>query len=208
MGLEKAVIGKNIDGTVKKVMEVQFNPETYSVSRNAEYQEIIPIGRSAYEGKMQFKKNDFYDFSVTLIFDTYETKTDVRKQVKQLNVFIEKDKTTKLPNIFVFAWGNFNFSGALQSISETYTMFHENGNPIRAKVELKARGLIGEEKGSSAKTKEETSNKKVKALIGIDELWALAEKEYNDANAWRKIAKENKISNPRKAHNAGKLKLP
>jgi len=208
VGLEKAVISKKGKSSKETVMKVQFNPETYSLSRNVEYQETIPIGRSAQEGKLQFKKNNFYEFSVTLIFDTYETKADVRAQIKKLNVFIEKDKSTKLPNTLIFAWGTFTFSGVLQSMSETYTMFHEDGNPIRAKVELKMKGLIEDGKNSSARAKEETSNKKVRHLIGIEGLWALAQKEYNDANKWRHIAKENKILNPRKAKKAGKLRLP
>lgn len=207
-GLEKAVISKKGKSSTETVLKVQFNPETYSINKSSEYSETIPIGKSAHEGKMQFKKNSFYDFSVTLIFDTYETKADVRAQIKKLNVFLEKDSSTKLPSIIVFAWGTFTFSGYLQSMNETYTMFYENGTPIRAKVELKIKGLIEDGKSSFAQAKENQDNKKVRDLIGLDELWLLAQAEYNDANAWKHIAKENKILNPRKAWKAGKLRLP
>ena len=208
MGLEKAVIKKNNKGGIEHVMDVQFNPAEYTVVRMAQYFEAIPIGREAKEGRMQFKKSSFHEFKTTLYFDTYDTKEDVRKEIRKLEAFLEKNPTFHIPDEIIFAWGEFTFVGRLQNISQTYTMFHSNGNPIRAKVQIEAKGIISDGTASSEVPKEEANNTKVRNLTGIDELWALAQKEYGDPNMWKGIASANGILNPRKHNHDKQLKLP
>lgn len=189
-------------------MEVQFNPAQYTLTRQAEYFDAIPIGRAAQEGRRQFKKNNFYEFKTILYFDTYDTKQDVRKQVKKLTQFLEKDAQTHIPDELIFAWGEFAFIGNLININETYTMFHTDGNPVRAKVEIVIKGLVADGENSNKQPQEEVDATKVRDLIGTDELWMMAQKEYKDPQKWREIAKANNILNPRKHSTTRKLHLP
>ncbi|MDF2615250.1 MAG: hypothetical protein K0S71_3036 [Clostridia bacterium] len=208
MGLEKAVVKKQNKNGIEHVMEVQFNPSEYSVNHTAQYFEAIPIGRDAKEGRMQFKRSSFYEFKTTLYFDTYDTKEDVRKEIRKLESFLEKDPVFHMPDEMIFAWGEFTFIGRLQTVTQNYTMFHSNGNPIRAKVQIEAKGIISDGTSSSAVPKEQVNNTKVRNLTGIDELWMLAQKEYGNPNMWKDIARANGILNPRKHSRTKQLRLP
>lgn len=208
MGLEKAVIKKKNKNGINHIMDVQFNPSEYTVSRAAQYFEAIPIGRAAQEGRLQFKKNSFYEFKTTLYFDTYDTKEDVRQEILKLGAFLDKDSVLHVPDEIIFAWGEFTFIGRLYNLNENYTMFHSNGNPIRAKVQITAKGLISDGTTSSETSTEQTNTTKVRNLTGIDELWMLAQKEYGNPNMWRGIAAANGILNPRKPTQTKQLKLP
>lgn len=208
MGLEKAVIKKKNKSGVEHIMDVQFNPSEYTISRSAQYFEAIPIGRAAEEGILQFKRNSFHEFKTTLYFDTYDTKEDVRIEIRKIEAFLEKDSVYHMPDEMIFAWGEFTFIGKLQTVNQTYTMFHSNGSPIRAKVQIAAKGIISDGTTSNEAAKEETNNTKVRDLTGIDELWMLAQKEYGNPNKWKDIARANGILNPRKPARSKQLKLP
>lgn len=205
MGFEKAIIKKKAAGKEEQVMKVQFNPDTYTLARSTNYMEILPIGREASEGKMQFKNSSFYDFRTTLLFDHYETKEDVRTEIKKLAAFLGKNTTTHVPDEIIFAWGSFIFSGYLISMSENYIMFHSDGTPIRAKVEISLKGLIQDVNDSQKRQTKVTE--KVERVIGVEQLWEIAQREYNDPSKWRKIAELNGILNPRKIQSAQQLKV-
>lgn len=205
MGFEKAVIRKKVAGKEEEVMKVQFNPDAYTLARSSNYMEIIPIGREASEGKMQFKNSSFYDFKTTLLFDHYETKEDVRVEIKKLAAFLGKNTTTHIPDQMIFAWGTFIFTGFLVALNEHYIMFHSDGKPIRAKVEISLKGIVQDVTTSTNRQKMVTE--KVQKLIGVQQLWEIAQKEYNDPAKWRKIAELNGILNPRKIRSAQELKV-
>jgi len=113
------------------------------------------------------------------------------------------------PATVEFVWGSLDFTGKVSSCSAHYTMFSPKGTPVRAKVDL---SVIGEETGlakrmvqfppqSPDRTKERTM------LIG-DQLWMIADNEYNDPAMWRTIADANDILNPRAIDKTVDLKVP
>ena len=82
---------------------------------------------------------------------------------------------------------------------QTFTLFLEDGTPVRAKLDL---GL--KETESAEHQFKRTKRKKGSPLQARrrvtkrgDTLWAIAAAEYADARLWRPIAAANGIRNPR-----------
>ncbi len=103
------------------------------------------------------------------------------------------------PERVEFIWGTLDFIGVVESCSAEYMMFKPNGNPLRVKIDL---SIAGEEAqiingikqlpfSSPDRTKERT-------LLEGDQLWMLADREYDDPAMWKVIADSNGVLNPRK----------
>jgi len=105
----------------------------------------------------------------------------------------------------IFAWGTFIFSGFLIGMNENYIMFHSDGTPIRARVEISLKGLVQDV--TETQKRQTKVTEKVEKVIGVEQLWEIAQREYNDPSKWRKIAELNDILNPRKIQSAQQLKI-
>ncbi len=108
-----------------------------------------------------------------------------------------------------FVWGKLDFDGKIISSQISYTMFAPDGTPVRAKLDLT---LKGEEKmfvqKSAARPLESPDRTKERVLLGEDQLWMMANEEYDDPAKWKVIAQANGILNPRKLEEAVTLKVP
>lgn len=155
MGLAKArIYSVEPSDKAKLIITVQFNPESYSLTRTVDYSQEGSI-QKASDKITQFIKCNAYTFSVELVFDTSQDgkKSDVRSKIKPLLQCVysktEKNSSGKVINLIVpkrfrFAWGTFCFTGYINSLTENYTMFHSNGMPARAKVTISAVGQVEE----------------------------------------------------------------
>lgn len=116
---------------------------------------------------------------------------------------------THLPESILFSWGSLQFLGNATEVNITYEMFNREGKPVKAKIDMT---IEGEEKGIlkdiKANPNESPDRTKYRALGQVDELWMMAYDEYNDSSAWKEIAKENNILNPRKVDYTKMLKVP
>ena len=74
-----------------------------------------------------------------LFFDTYEKNEDVRKYT-QLIIDLTKIDTyngVMRPPRCLFSWGKvFNFVSVIKSLSYKYTMFQQDGTPVRATMDV------------------------------------------------------------------------
>ncbi len=86
----------------------------------------------------EFKSPKPMNLSVELFFDGYESKTDVSGIVGALSSFAKVDPNDKRPPVCLFTWGDAmpEFGGVISSINVRYTMFLDNGTPVRAVVDL------------------------------------------------------------------------
>lgn len=168
------VIDSDTYGTVEfkagDRLDVQFNPEEYSVSRQMQ-------GASKTKGSGKEKEDTPYDFKtpepkslqVKLYFDgslqgyleaakdrfeksmteygkKYNSKQDVNKlYVNKLFALLERGTKSGQPPRIVFVWGSTSFKGYASSLQVHYKRFNANGEPTRAEIDLSIRGLDGDE---------------------------------------------------------------
>lgn len=191
MALEKAIITNIQTGDRIPVM---FNPEEYSLDLGNTFAEIgIPGIKTP---PIQYVRGNIRNLNMELFFDTYELKSDVRNETQKITSLLEIEINTQAPPILLFSWGGLNFKCVLESAGQRFTMFLEDGTPVRATltvsfkeyeavdIEIKKGLFIGPPT--------------VRNIIEGETLSNIAGDVLGDPGAWREIADLNNIDNPLK----------
>ena len=203
---------------------VQFNPNEYSITRGMQYRPTNGIGQEASPKHAKPIKGELAHLRLELIIDVatslsgavmpkaldkYLSKHEISELCKQLSMLTKYNHEDHEPNGLKFSWGTLQFQGHLKSLDIKYDMFNREGKPVRAHLSMT---LEGEEEDILKKIKvnpnESPDRTKYRTLNQTDELWMLAAQEYDDPSAWKEIAKENGILNPRKVDHTRRLKVP
>jgi len=188
--LEKMVI-KNTD--TNEEFRVQFNPERYSIERASTWEEKGKQATLQFGGKVR------KSITLEFFFDTYADKKDVRVEwVQKLLALMEPTVSTsagkKRPPVLLLTWGGFNFQGVLEKVSQNFTMFSEDGRPVRAIVNATFKQFsTAEEESRGNPPGDPTKSHRVK---DGETLNLIAAKEYGDPSRWRVIADENRLVDP------------
>lgn len=118
------------DGTdVGEPIPVQFNPSAYSSIWNITWNEV---GQS-----LQWSRSVAGDLVLTLNYDSYEKRTDVRELTKSLKERLDPGEPSSGQAVgCLFQWGKIVFKGVVASIKEDFSLFLQDGTPVRAVVTL------------------------------------------------------------------------
>jgi hypothetical protein len=142
------------------------------------------------------------------------TNRDVTKDVKTLfQCLIPTDASVKnkkpSPPLVRFHWGDGqeNFLAYVKSVQAKYTLFGQEGKPIRAACTLSL-----EEMPEDADKQNPTSGTlEIHAshtVVEGDTLHSIAYSEYRNPNEWRRIAEENGIDDPMRLETGRRLLIP
>jgi hypothetical protein len=182
-----------------------FNPSEYQVQRRVDWKELE--GRSLTTPQLQFEKGGPRTLSLTLVFDTYERREDVRKFTGRIARLAEIEEGVGRPPVCTITWGHavvnpyagLPFTGVLESLTQKFTLFLEDGRPVRATLDLQFKE--GEPPGRQFKRTPPPRSSPLQAKVRVvrqgDSVWGLAAAEYGDPARWRLIAEANRILNPR-----------
>lgn len=224
--LTRAVLKyKSYSGGNDVTLSVQFNPTEYSITRASRHKETNGKGEEASPEKVQMKNPSLANLKVNLILDTstympmYSPGTGLSKYLnddKELTLICQElALLTKIHpeshahSKVTFSWGATSFWGYVISLGINYQMFNLDGMPVRASVDME---MVGEELDILTKVganpKSSPDRTKFRRLNQKEELWMIADTEYNDTAYWKEIAKENGILNPRKIDYTKRLKVP
>lgn len=137
MSVTKAKFEPEVGGP----LVVQYNPVNFKFDKPVSWKEQEEQGQTS---KMEFQKVQPATISMELTFDTTHDGSDVRQSwvnalLAMTNPIVpDGGEAEKLrPPIVDFEWGNFSFSGVLEAVNAQYTMFSQQGAPLRAKVSVK-----------------------------------------------------------------------
>lgn len=195
--VEKAKIiplDKKLREMEKEAIEVMFNPNEYTVSVEAKYTDK--------EDKIQFLETGIPEFKVSLFYDTYEIRSDVRKETNRIIALmkptVSSGEGTKHPPDCMFVWGKFWYRGVITSAQQRFTMFLENGIPVRAIVDVAFTSRELDKKVESLKGLGVglENRRRLWRVKGGDRLDIIASETLRDPSQWRKIAQANRINNP------------
>jgi len=203
-------------------IEVCFNPKEYSLEKSVEWDAEKAFSDAPHP---EFKAPKPMTLSVTLQFDTYEERANVRDkwvgQIEKLTLMTgdlpkdgkkasTTDKQKFRPPTILFIWGRFVFKGVVESLSQKYTMFLSDGTPVRAECALKIRNVmdkkLDDDKSQASTTDSKTRNIPINPKT--DRLDLIAAKELGDAGRWTEIAAINNISNPATMDDKQSLEIP
>ncbi len=200
----KAII-KILEGRFKDdEIPVLFNPGEYSLEISNNFQETALPGLE--NPIIQFVNGNIQTLSMDLLFDTWTNKNgeDVSLLTQKFANMLSIDADVHAPPRVEFIWGRLIFKAVIESWSQQFTMFNADGLPVRATVSVtfKQYRPISEQMNNPRRNSADKTKRRV--LTSDDSVWAMAAREYGHPREWRRIAKHNRIENPR-ALVAGKI---
>jgi nucleoid-associated protein YgaU len=201
MSLTKATL-QNLDS--KDKFECLFNPTEYTVAKNNSWQAKKVVGKNVPQ--LDFTGGQSKTLKMKLFFDVAEQDdADVRTSVDKLWNLVMIDETRKNPKtqkarppLCLFQWGpNWEFTAAITALSVNYTLFKEDGTPVRATADA----TFQEAEDSSAKkgtnpTSYSEPGHRRRVVRPRDTLAIIAFEEYGDSGQWRLIAQANQMDDP------------
>jgi LysM repeat protein len=203
-----------IDGDTAPI-EFNFNPETIRMGKRVRLMESAEQGQD--QGRIQFKSGTAWEITFPdLIFDTYETKEDVRDTyINRLEslIYVEPELHS-IPRV-KFTWGKFcpEYTMVVVSMDVSYEMFLSDGTPVRAKVKLALKSyetlLSRQDKSGVADNQlKSPDHARVYSVRRGDTLPLISQQAYDTPSEWRRIADYNSIEDPLRLEPGAQLLIP
>jgi hypothetical protein len=188
------------------MIEVLFNPNTYTVEKSNQIAEAAVPGLAA--PILQYVHGNTRTLSMELFFDTYEEQMDVTAYTSQIYELLEIDPDTHVPPICDITWGCFDFRGILDHVSGKFTLFMPDGTPARATLTVTFKEFIDVEVLVREKPTQSADHRKTRLIRSGDRLPVIAWEEYGDAAKWRPIADANGLDDPTVLEAGKRLIIP
>lgn len=200
--LEKALITNNDTG---EEVEVLFNPEEYSLSKDNNFAQIaVPGLRSPL---LQFVNGNMQTLEMELLVDSYEShksgsktvnqaRQDVRDLTSRITSLLNINPETHAPPVVIFTWGSLSFTCVLAKVSQRFIMFRPDGVPVRARLQVTFNEFTNADL-EAKEVKRETVDFSQLYVVGQGEtLSGIAARVYRNSALWRPIALRNQVENP------------
>jgi nucleoid-associated protein YgaU len=206
MTLEKAKLKwKTLVPPKQDEIECQFNPATLTISKGVNWEgESSPSFNAPY---LKFKGGNSATYNLSLYFDSYSEKSpvDVREHTNKLLALTMRGAGYSMflvpfssPPSVTFVWGKITlFSAVVESVQITYTMFAQDGTPIRAKADVSLKqndfwdDIIPAQNPTSR-----SDSRKTRLVHSQQRLDQIAYEEYGDSRYWRLLAESNGMDDP------------
>ncbi|SCX85765.1 LysM domain-containing protein [Nitrosospira sp. Nl5] len=201
---------KNSEGLIV----AKFNPNRLTVSRSVQWQSQKVAKRDCPES--QYTGSEPATLSVELFFDTYDdpekNKKSVREYTNKLHYLttVKKHGDKHRPPVCRLIWGTMSvfFQGVLQQLQNQFTLFMEDGTPVRATATCTFRQWQSNISDLKEQDLMSADVAKVWVVKRGQTLASIAAKEYGDPRKWRPIAQANGIDDPVNLHPGAILALP
>lgn len=209
-------------------IKVPFNPNSYRIQKEVTWtnRSELPTGTIAQSAPtlrelnappLVFGGGDSRLLTLELFFDVTEPIDgvfidDVRQETNKIVKLtrIERD-TTKQPPVCEISWGDnppkhsdFPFRGVVTSLSQHFTLFRNDGKPVRANLTVTFKEFLVPEE-DLRQTDPELTTRIVKRG---DTLSSIAAEMYSDPTLWRAIAQANRLDDPRQLQSGQSLTIP
>lgn len=215
--LKKATITV-LDGADKgKVIGVLFNPTEYSFERANSYKATPIPGLGS--PLIQFVNGESDHLSMDLFLDDYtdpkgptsllQPETDpLKKRLTAISKLLEIDRDLHAPPPVRFNWGPMEFFAVIEKLGRKVTMFHPDGTPARLTLSVSFKEYRTLRQQLEDPRRESADKTKRRVVVGRDQLWSIAAREYENASEWVRIADANDLDDPRDIRPADWLSLP
>lgn len=210
-GLEPAIIENLV--THEKV-SCMFNPSEYTLSKQNQWESGTAKGKNV--PKVTFTQGGAETLRLQLFFDTYADQSDVRAHTDKLwkMMLVATDKKNQKnekgePPRVAFTWGKFHFEAVITSLSQRFTLFLNDGTPVRTTVDVTFQQVDDkQEHHGQNPTSGGGPALRTHTVRAGDRLDLIAYQMYDDATQWRSIAQANGILNPLRLREGQQLIIP
>jgi hypothetical protein len=206
-GFQRAKL--EIDGG--EAIECAFNPQSYTVSKtnvwNFKPTTGVDLPDGEFGGGLPQRTAISLLLDVSLLGPDGSVKDAADKLFKMMEAGGGGGGGSAPPKI-TFRWGSVNLPKSVPvSLTIQYILFHPNGEPIRATVDLEMAQAEKAEKGQNPTTRAITGLRVHRVRDG-DSLPSIAFDAYGDPTRWRVIAEANSVDNPLHLRRGAELTIP
>jgi len=210
-GLEPATI---VNLSTNAEVNCMFNPHEYTVAKQNQWTNDEVKGKNV--PKVKFSQGGAQTMSLQLVFDTFAEATDVRTHTEELwnMMMVTEDRRNPRnnksePPHVEFRWGQFSFRAIITQVSQKFTLFLQDGTPVRTAVEVSFQQVEDEEdQPPQNPTSGGGPPLKVHTVQAGERLDWIAFKAYGDSTYWRLIAQENGLFHPLRLRKGHQLVIP
>jgi nucleoid-associated protein YgaU len=194
--------------------EFLFNPKEYSITKSTRAPRATQSSQKG-SSQPQFTGPEPQTMSIEMFLDaTEDPGADlVKDYVKFLMESCSATTAsidTRQPSlpIVVFGWGTTtSFPAYIKQVGVKYTMFRQDGTPVRATCTVQMEEVTETEKGQNPTSGGEAAYRS-HVLVAGDSLASVAWNEYRDPTLWRGIAERNGVDDPMRMHTGKELLMP
>jgi hypothetical protein len=207
MALVKAQI--LVEHTGEKI-NVLFNPEEYTINKDNNFASQAIPGLSG--PLLQFVHGNMRTLEMELFFDTYDTpsvaKADVRELTNKVTGLLTINSDLHAPPVLQVSWASLNFRCVLARVSQKFIMFADDGTPVRARLNVAFNEFLDAEREARELNRQTADFSKVHVVSLGETLSLIAAKVYDNPLMWRPIAVANEINDPRSIEIGQSLLIP
>jgi contractile injection system tube protein/LysM domain-containing protein len=190
-------------------IQCAFNPETYTISKTNVW--TYKPNQSKDWPDPEFGGGLPMTYKLSLLLDSSLQGADqsIKDQANALMKAMHGGGSA--PKFVTFSWGQNKLPKAAPlSISIQYALFHPNGDPMRAFVDLELAQAEDTSPAGQAQnpTTRGTAGLRSHIVQDGDSLHSIAYESYGDATRWRPIAEANGIDNPLALRRGSTLTIP
>lgn len=186
--------------------DVMFNPEEYSLSKDNNFSSQNVPGLSS--PLLQFVHGNLQTLDMELYFDTYEDRRDVREESEKVRSLMDIDGDLHAPPILQVSWASLQFRCVLARVNQKFTMFLEDGRPVRARLTVTFNEFIDPERQRSRENNQTADYTKSHTVIEGETISTIATAHYEDPTLWRPIAIANQLADVRSLEAGQQLEIP
>ena len=190
MGLTRAYLAAKGGGDK---LEFMFNPKELAITKSSSWKDAQSRGAKKAP-KKEFVGTNARTLTMELLFDGWASgKGDVSPNLKQLFDWTcptsESMSANKpQPSVVILHWGSQAwFEGYVKSVNATYTLFDDQGTPLRATAKLTLEELPADAANQNPTSGSLPGHRTYKAVAG-DSLHSIAFREYRRPGYWRALA--------------------
>ncbi|MFF8958572.1 LysM peptidoglycan-binding domain-containing protein [Streptomyces sp. NPDC014894] len=191
----------------RRRIPLRFNPTDYKLSKSNTFAEITVPGLET--PPIQYVRGGSETLTVQALLDTSDTLENVRTAyVNALRDLLRPDSREHAPPIVRFVWDEAVFTGVVEKMDVNYQLFHTDGVPLRALVDLTLKeyrpaALQVADRPFSSPTVEKSY-----VVRRGDTLSGISAAVYRRPDAWRELARANGITDPRDLRPGRVLTVP
>jgi len=190
--------GEQAKGGIKEI-KAKYNPNKIALGKSIALLDKPAKGRDVPE--QQFGNGEPRTFNLDLLFDTYDTdqvpKEKVTIYTNKLDNLIIVSEAKHRPPICELWWGGWKiFEGVLEKLDHEYTLFMEDGTPVRATSKCVFKEYRTNPKDRRQQNAQSSDVAKQRIVKRGDTLSSIAAEEYLDPGLWRPIADQNGLDDP------------
>jgi nucleoid-associated protein YgaU len=215
--LKKATITKLAGADPGKVITVLFNPTEYSFERSNSYKATPVPGLGS--PLLQFVNGECDQLSMELFMDDYtdpsgptsllqKESAPLSQRLTEISKLLEIDRDLHAPPPVRFNWGPLEFHAVIEKLGRKVTMFHPDGSPARVTLSTTFKEYRTLRQQLEEPRRESADKTKRRVVVGREQLWWIAAREYDDANEWTRIALANDLDYPRDIEPGDWLMVP